>query len=263
MKKIILALAVLMTAVFAYDSYALTMEEQVLKKELGDGQCQYNDLDDACGFRIKDVSGSTDFTVIVTSCTITIQKPSGTADTSVSTDGILRVSAAAEDTVGEMVNLIDATTTYECEMGDVRYALSPLYLQDGTNLIASTTFWAIYLDSGCAGTAYTMPEPATRSTAANCVGLNPGTDKKIVLHAYTANVNGTASLKIYEEDEDHVETLKFCKGLTDDTDQTTTFALSGGSWGWNFDKNHRVVIVGDSNTAADSGDGITVWWTVW
>lgn len=142
----------LVAVLFAQAAPAADLTSILLNRELGIPVTRYAATDGNIAMRIKYIGGTNpvsagDYSVAVAAGgDITLEEDDGTVDTTVSTDGVIDVSDAAEDTWGEVADAINASDNWQCILVDVL----PSHSANDTLLAVSETGSGLLDEEGLA-----------------------------------------------------------------------------------------------------------------
>lgn len=197
------------------------------------------------------VGTATEAVVTIGTGAITSYAPYNVIDTALNFD----LTAAANDTFGELCDKIDALTNYECKLKGAKRDDNTNLLRDqtqtsGTNDLKTAGGFDVRFDTGSVSGALT-------DVFIERIGITPEKGKRVIINACTANVNviGTfdvyGRLRKYEGKDTPVRndtTLVWSVATADDTDLTQTFSVADGTAGLEFGVDEHVVINGSSTT---------------
>lgn len=199
---------------------------------------------------------STEAVVNITGLALTFHAPFGTADTSIGTSGVIDISAAAYDTMGELCDYVNTTSSYDCKLLGCKRDDNSSLLRDqtyagGTNDMKANGGFDVLFDTGSIIGAYTNDDYES-------LGITPASGKRVVLKQCTANINVADSIRVYgklrkyEGSTDGVtrnDTTQVWKSATaDDTDSTVPTTYNIEPW-LMFAKDEHVVIRGGTIVA--------------
>ena len=256
------ALAVCMTLSLAPLSASAESLGEMQIKELSQSRSAYRvEANSSTCVNLTYVGSSTEAVVTITDDVITAYAPGNTLDSSdfgVSGSSYTLFSTAY-DTVGELCDVIDALTDYECSMLGCKRDDNTNLLRDqtqasGTNDLKAAGGFDVRLDTGS--------DVAMTNTYTIRAGITPGSGKRVRLKTCTGNINAADSLRVhgklkkYEGSSDGVTrddtTVVWRATTADDTDLQIPADIIDDGW-LDFAKDGHVVISGGHGTGVQVG----------
>jgi hypothetical protein len=190
------------------------------------------------------------------------------ADDSIGSSGVIDISAAAYDTLGELCAYIDGETDYECELLAGKANDNSAVLRDqtetsGTNNLKAAGGFSVEFDTGSTVSASGAAIPYHLS-----VGRVPRPNKSLVLVSCEADANGSTpdlrvygKLKVFDGVAGHNDyDTADLEEITDDTEVVVDWAVPPKMGGLEFAKgSHVVVRAGNETSAQASANDLRCW----
>lgn len=216
------------------------------------------------------VGSDTEAVVTVNHASMTVYSPTGYADASVGSSGVLSFASASYDTVGEICDHLDAAADFKCSLTGCKRDDAPALLRDqtatsGTNDLKAAGGFDVLLDTGSTAGDQLTGVYVIRQ------GLRPPAGQRVTLKKINFNCNGANTIKVYgklkrfEGINDGITrgdtTLAWNQVIADDTDTSIDFTVGGAGKGVDFAKDaHVVVSCGNSTSIQASGNFVNTIW---
>lgn len=243
MTKIKVFLSFLMLALFASNAAALGSEELIVRSLNKKASAGIRVISDQSMMNITYVGTSTQCIVVVGSGSITTYDPGPSATADLNYD----LSAAANNTAGEICDLIDAEDNYTCKLMDSK--------RDDNSILSMNVAVANLTDLKAVGGYNVLIDSGTVELAGGTgnilrFGIRPASGKAVVLKYCIGNINVIDSLRVWGKLAKYVgatdgvtrndTTLVYNAITADDTDKTIG-NIYGVDW-MEFGKDEHVVI---------------------
>lgn len=248
---------------------AANVEDQVLRQAVGNAYWVYVSSSDSKSMELWYIGTATESVVTIGSVSLRAFAPAGTLDTAVDTDGVIDLSAADYDTMGELCDYLDGLTNYGCKLlggkrNDNTNRLRDQTATSGTNDLKARGGFEVRFDTapinggGFTDTAFDLRVWATPA----------GPNKSIVLKFCDVNVNVADNFRVFGKSiqsslkdtsqsrtlaTEDTSTLVFSEVVADDTAETFDFTDRSNGVGWKFAPGTDVVVSGGNGTGIQAG----------